>query len=124
MLIHQLVYKRIDFSEAGMALVDRGWRIDQKLINQGARVATKPLPVESLEENRLKLEAYGWVVGTIENMGANEMFRLIARLKTPNKLLIDILKSIPRSKEYVIRTRDGKKLRYKKLFSPDIRRAS
>ena len=51
-------------------------------------------------------------MGTIENMGANEMFRLIARLKTPNKLLIDILESVPRSKEYVIRTRDGKKLRY------------
>jgi hypothetical protein len=40
------------------------------------------------------------------------MFRLIARLKMSNKLLNDILESLPRSKEYVIRTRDGKKLRY------------
>jgi len=111
LMIDRLVYKRNDSGEGGMELLKNVVSIAQKLKDPHSRVATKPL--ESPEGNRRRFEeAYKWVAATIEKMEANEMFRLIARLKTRKKLLIDILKSIPRSKECVIVRRDGTSLRY------------
>ena len=43
MLIHKLVYKRIDSGEAGIRLLNRGWRLIQKLSDPRSRVAVKPL---------------------------------------------------------------------------------
>ncbi|MFI5420578.1 MAG: hypothetical protein ACHQ1H_06385, partial [Nitrososphaerales archaeon] len=94
-IIEEMVQSRIQSGESGKELVDSIRSIVWSYKHPFSRKPTRPLNPESPDTNKKRLtEAYDRVSPTIDRMGADEMFYLIAELKA-RKLLIEILKPIP-----------------------------